>query len=1325
MTDATLLQLYATRRDAEAFAQLVDRYQQMVLATCRRTLHQASDLDDAVQETFLRLVQNAGAPHSNLAGWLYRCAANVSSDLNRRRATRARHEAAASFGAEPTDDAQRTLAELREHLDAALAKLDPEQMDLIVHRYFLGRQQTELATERGLSQATISTRLEKAVQAVREQLKLMGCVTIAAGTAAAVATLLETESASAAVPAALTANLMKIGLTGAPAAAAGVSLFWILSGVMGIAAATAIALGIWAALPKPPPPTQIALATPVTQPAQVTPPPAAPAADSPAVTIGPEHGPSGAAAPVWQSAQPSPTAVLTGQIRDSDGRPVANATVTLYGPPRSQVAQTDAQGIYAFASIPRAADLRLGVAANGFVTVEPNLSNDPALQLTPTSHARRDVVLTHGIVLVVTVADADGKPLPGAFVDALPVGVDSRLAALGRKKTDGAGRASFTLAAIPAGYDVTASTDGLAPAHAMVNFGRGDAAQSAILTLKPGIAVKGLAVCSDGKPAAGWKIYYSPAWWKPGQLPTPAAINDDGAFTLTNVTPGEYKLMIETGSVGYPLANAMLPPPAEPLRLDLPVASPSSQTQLTGRVRFIGTSNPAVMQVSVNALPLSGGRGMYLATINPAPPPRRGAGANLPANERTYNIPLIPPGSYRLTFQGTRIETKVIPKVTIPGDIPLVELQIAGKLHMAGTVADAATGQPVTHFALRLRKLVTYGGSNFVQDGHWKQVDDPLGKFSVELVGPGVYQAQISLDGYAWIWSDSVLVEKGTGQIDFKVTPGGSLTGVVLDPAGKPIEAAKIVPLSMAQCTDSGFADHFDGEAGAVLTDAQGRFTLPHLAAGNETLRVLADNYVRLNVPDMKIVDGQTTDAGTLTVHIGGAVEGTIYDNDGKPVSGQTIDFNDTRNFTYQNESLNRLAQATTDAAGNFHVDHLPGETLYATFSMREFPNHKGIDRRAFHPVDGKTTRLDFNGPTPLVSGRILAGGAPSANRRVVVCADAYDGPISAINVTDADGRFTYHGFPPGQYNLYVQPTTRGERIDLGPVQITGQPQDLGDFSADTGPLTVSVGADNPEILAAIRLVSIGIGNRSQRIPLPVGRAVQDDPPTAVWHADNIPPGVTRVGILVGTEPPVSYSQWFDRKSADLAAPLEFHIPRASATLIISNAPGNTGGARLERDDGAVEIAVSAAPDWTGTFHLPPGVYRVEDISSVFAYRADVPPIVLNDGETKTVALSVPAATGQIPRLATIRPWTADGILITDATIHLLDNAGKPLPPVFPFGIGEAFLAVPGHYTLISEVPGQAPMKTEIDVPPVQADQPTVGRLIDSLRLYPIDLFMN
>jgi RNA polymerase sigma factor (sigma-70 family) len=218
MTQINPLADYAKHRSPDAFAQIVEQYQRLILATCRRKLHHPADLDDAVQETFLRLAQNAGTVRNNVGGWLYTCAVNVAIDINRRQSSRHRHESAAAMPSQTPDEPQQQLAELREHLDAALLKLEPAERELIIQRYFVGRPQVELAADAGVSASAISHRLDQAIENLRRHLSARGCaITAAAGLTA----LLETEHASAAPPPSLTANVMKIGyqqrrVTGGP-----------------------------------------------------------------------------------------------------------------------------------------------------------------------------------------------------------------------------------------------------------------------------------------------------------------------------------------------------------------------------------------------------------------------------------------------------------------------------------------------------------------------------------------------------------------------------------------------------------------------------------------------------------------------------------------------------------------------------------------------------------------------------------------------------------------------------------------------------------------------------------------------------------------------------------------------------------------------------------------------------------------------------------------------------------------------------------------------------------------------------------------------------
>ena len=94
MTDADALEQYAAGQDTDAFRHLVQEYQGLVYAVCRRKLGSAADAEDAAQETFLRLARKAGTIRSELGAWLHTCAVNASTDLVRREAGRRQRERA-------------------------------------------------------------------------------------------------------------------------------------------------------------------------------------------------------------------------------------------------------------------------------------------------------------------------------------------------------------------------------------------------------------------------------------------------------------------------------------------------------------------------------------------------------------------------------------------------------------------------------------------------------------------------------------------------------------------------------------------------------------------------------------------------------------------------------------------------------------------------------------------------------------------------------------------------------------------------------------------------------------------------------------------------------------------------------------------------------------------------------------------------------------------------------------------------------------------------------------------------------------------------------
>lgn len=211
LDDTAALRLFVEHGDPRAFELLARRYGAMVLATCRRVLVNESDAEDAAQETFFKLTQDAGVVRSNVAAWLHRCAHGTSIDAVRRGAARRRAErsAAQPDRVEPPAMTWRAMEHL---IDAALEDLDDADRELIVARFLSGRTQRSLALAAGVNEGTLSRRVDRSLDRLRRSLVRRGYVV--AGPLGAALLAGAAGSAKAGLPAAVIAGIGKAGLGG-------------------------------------------------------------------------------------------------------------------------------------------------------------------------------------------------------------------------------------------------------------------------------------------------------------------------------------------------------------------------------------------------------------------------------------------------------------------------------------------------------------------------------------------------------------------------------------------------------------------------------------------------------------------------------------------------------------------------------------------------------------------------------------------------------------------------------------------------------------------------------------------------------------------------------------------------------------------------------------------------------------------------------------------------------------------------------------------------------------------------------------------------------
>lgn len=155
------------RGDDSAFAELVDRFKNLVYAMIYRMMSDRTQVEDLAQEVFLKV--HRGLPYfrgeARLSTWIYRIVANVcvQARSGRRPMTSSRDVA------EPASaDGSFADLELRDRIEKAMAKLPENYRFLIAAHYLKGVQYEALAESLSIPLGTVKTHLFRAKRQLRE-----------------------------------------------------------------------------------------------------------------------------------------------------------------------------------------------------------------------------------------------------------------------------------------------------------------------------------------------------------------------------------------------------------------------------------------------------------------------------------------------------------------------------------------------------------------------------------------------------------------------------------------------------------------------------------------------------------------------------------------------------------------------------------------------------------------------------------------------------------------------------------------------------------------------------------------------------------------------------------------------------------------------------------------------------------------------------------------------------------------------------------------------------------------------------------------------------
>lgn len=387
----------------------------------------------------------------------------------------------------------------------------------------------------------------------------------------------------------------------------------------------------------------------------------------------------------------------------------------------------------------------------------------------------------------------------------------------------------------------------------------------------------------------------------------------------------------------------------------------------------------------------------------------------------------------------------------------------AGEPDVAGSRTEAGVAPPETAATVMVRgRLVDGDGEGLagveLRRAEWRNPDgkeffggpgrngprhelqtDGEGRFTFEL--PRDHSAMLELPSADLVYvGNPPMIHGHQGDLDLGdvlVLPAGSVSGVVHDERGNPVEGVTVT---------AGTGAVAFGVSSSASTGEDGRFRVGKLRPGDWTLRTASAQYLPTE-EEVTVEAGAAVDGVVLVVAAGRAIAGQVVDDLGRPVADFRVGAKRTE--TRGGIEVERFASdeaATTDRNGFFTLAGLAGETA----TVRAFgPKHGTaiatnvrvgtgnlvlqVDRLA--TIEGVLRGADGG---PLAGSRVRA--IPSRDARLA--AHGIEGVLQdreASTKTAADGSFRIEGVQPGAVTVAAEgrehlPARRGG-IQVAPAQ--------------------------------------------------------------------------------------------------------------------------------------------------------------------------------------------------------------------------------------------------------------------------------------------------
>ncbi len=168
--------------DREKFRRIYAKYHRLIYHVAYQILHNNEDAEDAVQETFMRVVENFSKNSEPICpktkNFLVIICKNVSLNMLRERNRVSTAELPDSLPDERTGaDPQETSSEknLVQHVVGAIQSLPDRYRDCMYMELIQEMSYREIASALGQKPETVRKRLQRGKKLLREKLREMGC----------------------------------------------------------------------------------------------------------------------------------------------------------------------------------------------------------------------------------------------------------------------------------------------------------------------------------------------------------------------------------------------------------------------------------------------------------------------------------------------------------------------------------------------------------------------------------------------------------------------------------------------------------------------------------------------------------------------------------------------------------------------------------------------------------------------------------------------------------------------------------------------------------------------------------------------------------------------------------------------------------------------------------------------------------------------------------------------------------------------------------------------------------------------------------------------